>query len=404
LNAEGAEVDWFVGYQPPAENFQASLEKILRGDGTFQSLQAAYAANPKDAATVFKIARKWSERYDRDKAQEKYREVIALDPEGKGGSFTDDDLHITAPYTAFARLEIAAASFGGPKPDPAAIKAFIAENPGSPLVREAYARMAPYYLNRAGKDDADAFFAELTARFPGDPQALATWLSRVLRDRGPADKAAELAGRLWALSGSGFQPRSFQLIAQAYDLAGDKAKVSESYGKGYMEGQVESLAYSLLTYANFWADRKENLESAESMAEKALKLQSGSDEAYFVRSVAGVYVKAGDDAKALDLFGPAWLAKKSAVGSAEDMNGYASFWSRQGKNLESAQAAARKTVELDPKVYYYWSTLSEVLAKLDKKTDAIKAAEKALELAPSASKITIQRKLDALKAPSPEKK
>ncbi len=264
--------------------------------------------------------------------------------------------------------------------------------------------MAPYYLNRAGKDDAGAYFAELTARFPGDPQALATWLSRVLRDRGPADKAAELAGRLWALSGSGFQPRSFQLIAQAYDLAGDKAKVSESYGKSYMEGQVESLAYSLLAYANFWADRKENLESAESMAEKALKLQSGSDETYFVRSVAGVYLKAGDDAKALELFGPAWLAKKSSVGSVEDMNGYASFWSRQGKNLESAQAAARETVKIDPKVFYYWSTLGDVLAKLDKKAEAIKAAEKALELAPAASKISMQRKLDALKAPSPEKK
>ena len=80
LDGQGAEVDWFVGYDPPAEKFEASLAKITAGDGTLKALTAAYARNPKDVPTVFGLARKWSERYDEAKANEKYREVIALDP------------------------------------------------------------------------------------------------------------------------------------------------------------------------------------------------------------------------------------------------------------------------------------------------------------------------------------
>ncbi len=404
MDGDGSEVDWFVGYSPPAENFQTHLEKILRGENTFKALQTAYAANPKDVGVVFRLGLKWSERNDTAKAQEKYNEVVALDPEGKAGSFTDeDDTHITAPCTDFARFEIAAAGFTGAKPDPALIKAFISDYPKSPLVRTAYRQMASYYISRAAKEDAEAYFAEFTARFPGDAEAVSLWLARVLRDKGPADKADELAGRLWALTVSNPQPRFNQLIAQAYDLAGDKAKAAQAYGKGFMDSQVENLAYSLLTYANYWADRKENLESAEAMAETALKLQPGGDP-YFFRSVAGVYLKAGDEAKALGIYGPAWLEKSTADKADQDINGYASFWMRQGKNLESALAAAQKTVELQPKAYYYWSTLSDVHAKMNNKAEAVKAAEKAVELAPATAKAPMQRKLEMLKSPGPDKK
>ncbi|MCK7483912.1 MAG: hypothetical protein M0C28_48175 [Candidatus Moduliflexus flocculans] len=103
LDGDGAEVDWFIGYTPPPENYQAKLEKILRGEGTFKALQAAYAANPKDVAAVFGLARKWEARNNTPKAREKYQEVIALDPEGKAGSYTDEDSWVTAPFAEYAR-------------------------------------------------------------------------------------------------------------------------------------------------------------------------------------------------------------------------------------------------------------------------------------------------------------
>ena len=397
LGGEGAEVDWFVGYRPPPENYQAKLEKILKGEGTFKALQAAYAANPKDVAAVFGLARKWENR-DAAKAQEKYKEVIALDPEGKAGSYTDEDSWVTAPFTDFARLLLAMANFRGRNPDVAPVKAFIAQNPKSRLVKVAYMEIGNYYADGASKEEADKFFSEYTLRFPDDPTPAAMWLARVVRDKGPAEKAAELADRLRELSASIPDPRISQMIAQAYDLAGDKGKAEAAFGRTFMQGRVDSLASSLAAYADYWAGKKENLESAAAMAETAARIKPGDP--YFVRRVAYVYCVAGQEAKALEVYGPAWLEKSGAGSTAQDIRSYATFWLRQGKNLDSALAAAKKTVELEPRTYYLWTTLSDVYAKMGNTSEAIKAAEKAVEFADSQSKPAMQKKLEALRGPA----
>jgi len=365
-------------------------------------LQAAYAKNAKDVAAAFGIARKWAGRYDAPKAEEKYKEVIALDPEGKAGSYTDPETQITAPYVEYAKYSIVMAASRGAKPDMAPVKAFIAENPRSPLAKEAYRRGSNFY-SRQPKAEADKFFAEYTAAYPDDPEALVSWLRRIVRDKGPMDKGAELVARLRGLTNSDPSPSINQTIAQFYDLAGDKAKAEEVYGSKFMDNRLETGSYNLVAYATYWVDKKENLESALAAAEMALKLQPGDDPS-FLRSVAGVYLKAGDEAKALDVYGPSWLEKKTADKAHQDMVSYASFWMRQGKNLESALGAVQKAVELRPKDYYYRSALSDVYAKLGNKAEAIKAAEKALELAEGNAKTGMQRKIDALKGPAPEKK
>jgi tetratricopeptide (TPR) repeat protein len=365
-------------------------------------LQAAYAKNPKDVAAVFGLARKWTDRYDAFKAEEKYKEVIALDPDGKAGSYADGDTFVTAPYTEHAKYYLADASFAGPKPDMAPLKAFIAENPQSRLVRQAYMTLASYHASRSPKPEAEAFFAEYTARFPDDPAPLTTWMRRIIRDKGPLDKGAEIAVRLRELTLANPNPSTNQMIARFYDLAGNPSEAGEAYGTAFMERRVQSLASNLLAYANYWSDKKENLESAKAMTETALKI--GPNDTYFLRDAASVFLKAGDDTRALEIFGPAWFEKKAAEKSDRDISGYVQFWTRQGKNLDSALAAARKAVELQPKAYYYWSVLSDVYAKTGNKAEAIKAAEKAVELAEGSPKPAMQKKLDALKGPAPEKK
>jgi hypothetical protein len=373
----------------------------LKGENTFRVLEAAYAKNPKDVATVFGIALKWADRYDTAKATEKYKEVIALDPEGKAGSYTDPDTQITAPYAEHAKYAIAMMAAQGRNPDLGPVKAFIAENPKSLLAKEAYGIESRYY-SRQPKEEAGKFFAEYTAAYPDDPEALVSWLRKIVRDKGPMDKGAELASRLRALTNSDPNPSINLTIAQFYDLAGDKAKAGEVFGAAFMNEQISTNANSLISYANYWAGKKENLESALAAADAALKLQP--DSVYTLRSVASVYVAAGKEAKALELYGPEWLAKKIVQKSDQDIYGYAQFWTRQGKNLASALAAAKKAVEFQPKAYFYWSTLSDVYAKMNNKAEAVKAAEKAVELAEGNAKAAMQRKLDALKAPAPEKK
>jgi tetratricopeptide (TPR) repeat protein len=151
-----------------------------------------------------------------------------------------------------------------------------------------------------------------------------------------------------------------------------------------------------MVYAVYWVDKKENQESAVAMADTGLGLQPG--ELWYIRQAAYVHVTAGDPAKALEIYGPAWLEKNVTVAEPHDIRSYAIFWTRAGLNLESALAAAKKTVELQPKTNYFWTTLSDVYAKLGNRAEAVKALEKALELAPPGEKTGLQKKLDALKA------
>jgi tetratricopeptide (TPR) repeat protein len=401
VGGDGAEVDWFIGYRPPPETFLASLERILKGEGTYKSLLAAYTANPKDVAAAFGLARKWSDRFDTVRSEAKFKEVVAVDPDGKAGTFTDPDTFVTAPYADFARYALATSSFMGNKPDPAPVKAFIAAYSASPLIKQAYRELS-YMHARGPKDEAQAFFAEYGARFPNDPEALSAWLRRIIMDKGPLDKGAELAGKLREISISEPNPDINQLLAQLYDLQGDKVKADEVYGKGYMDNQVQRLANDLIAYSNYWVGKKVNVDNAEAMADLVLKLQPG--DSYVLRSVANIYVRAGEDGKALEIYGPAWIEKGGAAITDTDLYSYAAFWARLGKNLESALAAAKKSVEVQPRAYYYWSTLSDVYNAMGDKTQAVRSAETAVSAAEGQAKQAMQRKLDALLKPAPEKK
>jgi tetratricopeptide (TPR) repeat protein len=396
---DGKEVDWSVGYDAPAENFQAMLQKIVDGVDTFKALIAAYAKDPKDTATVFKLARKYGDRYDTKKSIEKYKEVLVLDPQGKAGAYTQDYSKITAPYTEFAAFAVATDTEPGAKPDMAAVKAFVAKYPKSPLVKQAYQRMGQFFGYNATKEEAAAFFPEYAAKYPNDPDVLYTWLSRINRDKGPIEKGLELAAKIEDLTQFNPSPGTNQALAQIYLLKGDKAKADKAYGKDFMENKVQSLGYDLIGYATFWSQNGGDMESAIKMGETALKLDPESS--YFLGQVAGLYVKANQLPKALQMYGPAYSRKNAKDATA--LYQYAGFWARQEKNLDDALVAAKKALETMP-TYYIYNTLSLVYQKMKNMPEAVKAAEKALELAPETAKTFYKQNLDKLKNPAPEKK
>jgi tetratricopeptide (TPR) repeat protein len=61
------------------------------------------------------------------------------------------------------------------------------------------------------------------------------------------------------------------------------------------------------------------------------------------------------------------------------LSSYANFWNRQGTNLESALDAAKRSVALTSD-YYNNFVLAQVLFKMKDYPEALKAAEKAVEL------------------------
>jgi tetratricopeptide (TPR) repeat protein len=206
------------------------------------------------------------------------------------------------------------------------------------------------------------------------------------------DKGIEMAEKIKDIMKYNPDPRYQNYLAQLYMLKEDKEKADEAYGKRYMEGQVSGITFDLMQYASFWIDQKENTESAEKMMELALKIDP--DRWYNFRTAAQNYMKLGKEEKALKIFGPDYAAKHQD--NASVLNSYALFWAQQRKNLESALEAAKKSVELK-EAYYNWDTLATVYQKLEKWDDALKAAEKAVELADDEIKARYQSKIQVIK-------
>ncbi len=309
------------------------------------------------------------------KSKELYEKVIALDPEGKQGSHTYEYYKATVAYTQAAEFELGQAAAQGRKPDPAPLQAFLKKYPGSPLVKAVYGSLGYYYGYQASKEDAGKFYEEYTAKYPDDKDALGGYVERILRDKEPIDKGIALAEKLKEIAGYPQNPEYQNNLAQLYVLKGDPAKAEEEYGKDFIDGYVSNGVYALTGYANFWLGQNKNLESVEAMADLAAKLKP--DQSYTLSQIAGIYGKLNKTDKALAIYGPEF-AKKN-WGDPDILSSYAAFWNRQEKNLDSALAAAKKSVELGPD-YYNNYILGQILFKQKKYAEALKAAEKAVEL------------------------
>jgi len=370
--ADGSEIDWIVGYSPPPEKFREKIDQALKEIDTYKSLSAWYAKDPKNVEVVYKLAKKVGQKSADERADKLFKEVVALDPEGlKGMTFRGRD---KLSFTEDAEFSLAGRAMDNHQ-DLGPIKAFIKKYADSKLLKTAYSYMSSYYSYQAPKDEAIAFFDEYLARYPEDKEALASFVLWAIRSKSNTDEGIKLAEKIMDLEGYNPQAGSMFNLAQLYAQKGDKTKAGEVYGENFMEGKVTNLAFDLIRYAGFWVNNNDNLKSAEEMADTALKLEPENQS--IVQQAAGVYLKLNKAAKALAVFGPNYVKKH--MGDAAALNGYAWFWQGQNGNLESALLAARRSVELSPRAAAY-DSLSAVYIKLKNYPEALKAAEKAVEL------------------------
>ena len=324
VDKNGKEVDWIVGYGPPADKFLERVQKSLSGIDTYLALSERYAKEPTNVEVVFKLAQKCGNRYTMEaKTKELFNKVLALDPGGKQGSYTYEYLKATVPYTQAAEFELGQMASMGRKPDPAPLQSFIKKYPESKLVKQAYSYLGYYSGYQASKEDAAKFFEEYTSKFPEDKAAFSAYVERIVRDKEPLDKGIALAEKLKDIAGYPQNPNYQQNLAQLYVLKGDPAKAEEEFGKDFIDGYVSNAVYALAVY------------------------------------------------------GPEF-AKKN-WGDQGILSSYAGFWNKQGTNLDNALVAAKKSVELTSD-YYNNYVLGQVLFKLKNYAEALKAAEKAFEL------------------------
>ena len=395
FDPDGSPVDWQLGYDPPPEKFQDKIDKSYRGIETFKFYADQYAKDPKNLDVVFHLAKKYGDRYDQEKAISVYKEVLAIDPDGKKGMTEYNNTKV--PYTQYAEFQIGSMSLYGAKGGPDGLRAFVKKYQDGALVKSAYTSLGYFYSRSSAKDSVTKFYEEAVSKFPNEPDILGSYVNYINNSKQNVDRGIEVAGKIMEIMKHNEEPSYVGALAKLYALKGDKAKADSVYGKEFIDGKVSSLSYSLMDYANFWVGQNMNSESALAMAEMSLRLNP--DNSYLLRQAASVCSKLNKMDKALELFGPKYAEKYS--GDANKLYSYASFWADQEKNLESALAAAKKTVELAPTTPYYWGALATVHQKMKNFDEAIKAGEKAVELADENQKSYYKGKLDTIKKAKP---
>ena len=391
LDPDGSEVDWQLGYGPPPEKFHERIDKSFKGIETFKFYAAQYAKDPKNLDVVFHLAKKYGDRYNQDKAIAVYKEVLAIDPDGKKGTTEYGKGKVS--YTQYAEFQIASLSLYGAKAGPGGFKSFVKKYQDGELVKSAYERLGYFYSRSSAKDSVTQFYEEAVKKYPNEPNILSSYVDYVNNSKQNVDRGIEIGEKVMEVMKYNEEPRYVGALAKLYALKGDKSKADSIYGKEFIDDQVSSLSYSLIDYANFWAGQTMNSESALAMAEMSLKLNP--DNSYLLRQAAGVCCKLNKMDKALELFGPKYVEKYQS--DANRLYTYASFWAEQEKNLESALAAGKKMVELSPTIPYYWGTLATVHQKMKNYDEAIKTGEKAVEMADENQKAYYKSKLDAIK-------
>jgi tetratricopeptide (TPR) repeat protein len=266
-------VDWIGGYGPPPDLFLKRVQKTLNGTDTYRALNTRYANEPNNVEVVFKLAQKVEERYAWEgKTEELYRKVVSLDPAGKMGSYTNDYLKASIPYTQAAEEALGRIALFSRKNDPAPLRAFIVKYPECKLLRNVYLYLTRNYQYSASQDEATKFFAEYTSKYPEDASVLNSYVERIIKDKGPVDKGIELAEQIKEISGHPHNPDYMRNLAQLYVLKGDGAKAEEEYGKDFIESYASTLGDALTGYANFWIEQGKNLESALEAIKKAVEI------------------------------------------------------------------------------------------------------------------------------------
>jgi tetratricopeptide (TPR) repeat protein len=313
------------------------------------------------------------------KGNDLYKKVTTMDAGGRTASYYDENTKASVTYVEAAEFALAQSTAFGRKPDPAPLRTFIKDHPASPLLKNAYSYLGYYYGQMASKEDAAAFFEEYTAKFPDNKDALQSYVQRIIKDKDPVDKGLRIAEKLKEMTGYPESPDVQEALAQLYLLKDDPGKAGEEYGKDFIDGYVSNAISALTGYANFWLDQEKNLESVAEMTDiAAAALGAATDvPSYYLSQVAGIYARLKKTDKAMALYGPAY-AKKN-WGDANTLVSYAGFWNRQGANLDDALAAVRHSVEMAPDYYNYF-TLAQILFKMKSYDEALKAAEKAVEL------------------------
>lgn len=334
------------------------------------SLTQQRIREPRNPEVLIKLGLKYQERQDRNKALELFQQARALDPDGKIMMRRENgELVSCGEMAEFQYARTFMVTFG--MIEYRRLDEFIKKHPSSRLARDAYLEiMRGYYMDEEGDD----FYGRVAAQFPHDPEIAnrlaeqVSQFSRNVKQDTNLDRSLTLSENALREAETISLPRTAQNLAQLRFLKGNSDKAEEAYGRDFLAGQVKAWTEILISYAEFWLNRKQNTEDAEAAVRLALSL-SPADPGLRRRAAALYLLSPAKPDKALEIYGPEFL--KSIQNSPPDLYDYFKFWLTLKANDASAMSALETLLRLKPESVYYRSSAAGVLERAGYKDRAL---------------------------------
>ena len=186
-------------------------------------LLADLEKNPNDVDLNFKLAKKYDDRYERDKTTPYYEKVLELDPNDEKG------------YKTEATYEVAIFKARNEQ-DIEPLKAFIATYPDEEFLVNAYSTLASTYSRKKDQDNMIATYEEALQKFPDSVRLTYFYANEIFYGKieDLYEKGLELNERIKTLDPEWEINAIYNLITY-YANIGDKTKVIETFEKAIEE-------------------------------------------------------------------------------------------------------------------------------------------------------------------------
>jgi tetratricopeptide (TPR) repeat protein len=208
LNAKGEEVDRIVGFSK--EEKDAYVQKVMDfadGKNTLAAVLAEVEKNPDDIEANWKMAQKYGDRNEQNKAQSYYQKVVDLDPENSLGHSEEASYQIAYYEARYNR-----------NAEP--IKAFIASDPDEKYLFQSYMVLTSVYQRKDDTENVIAAYEEALKRMPDNARMMVDYANAIftMQIESHYEKGLELNQKSVALDPEQELYSVFNLIAYYTNL------------------------------------------------------------------------------------------------------------------------------------------------------------------------------------------
>ena len=342
--SDGKEIDRIVRYKNPPSIFLFYLKQAQKRIDTPEQLRAQYDKDKSDYASALKLASKYENSLKEEEsnlAEKIYEDAIKNSDETKKLKFSYLDTGDSVGVYEYALYRYGAVTL---KLDN--WLTLIKEYPDSRLIPN----MFPFlfhsgFIGIFNTDEKKEFFDTLLKRYPNNYDLLYNFVQFSAQTGWKKAEAAQTAIKInddleWLIANYDLL---FSYQANLLKSFGDEASAERIYGTVFLDSKIQKLVFDFERYISYWLKQGGNEEGIKKAIETASRLDTDGQNMSFI---ADPFARAGQTEKALEFFGPDYIAKHQD--NPKTLNYYIDFWTSQKTNLESALAAVQRSMELQP--------------------------------------------------------